>query len=137
MYFTLKVPVCKSRKHRASFEEYVLLTANSVWVDEADGDEVVLGVERAPVGDSEWLVRDGVPNGAPYVNDTDASLEKAVGVLAEVTMHASDAGVEGLVDVHAFLMMLVSIGTIKHRGVYSQQDRGAIARASGWCLAYG
>lgn len=63
----------------------------------------MLSVEVAPVGDSERLVGDRVVNGAPYVNDTDASLQKAFCVLAKVTMHSGNGSIIRLVNVDAFL----------------------------------
>ena len=65
-------------------------------------DEVGV-VERAPVGDGERLVRDGVRDGPPDVDDADAGLEEAVGLVGKVVLDALDGGFVGLVDVDALL----------------------------------
>ena len=46
----------------------------SVSVDMPDRKEVLLGIERAPICDGEWVVRDGVPNRAPHVDDAHTAL---------------------------------------------------------------
>ncbi len=63
----------------------------------------MLSVERAPVRDSKGKVGDGVTDGAPDVDETDARLEESFGVSAEVTMYATDTCIERLVDVDTFL----------------------------------
>lgn len=70
-------------------------------VDEANGDEVVLDVEGAPVRHGEGVVSDGCADGAPDVYDADAAFEEAGCVGGEVVVDACDGGVECLVDVHA------------------------------------
>ena len=107
MYFTLKVPVIASQP-QSKFNLYEGLTALAVGVNEADRHEVVLGVQSAPVGYREWLVRDGVTNRAPHVNDAHTTLQEPVGVGAKVTVNTSDARVECLVDVNAFLYCSIS-----------------------------
>ncbi len=72
-------------------------------VHEIDLNEVLL-VEGPPVRDRERLVRDGVLDRPPHVDDADARLQEAVGVRGEVVLDARDAGVVRLVDVDAFLM---------------------------------
>lgn len=79
------------------------LTTNAVGVDEAHGDEVVLGVEITPVRHCERLVRDGVPNGAPDVDNAHTSLQETVCVGTKMAVDASNARVEGLINVNAFL----------------------------------
>ena len=44
-------------------------------VDMPRRDEVVLRVERAPVCDGEWMMRNGVPDGTPHVDDAHTALE--------------------------------------------------------------
>ena len=78
-------------------------TSSSVWVDEANVDKVVLRVESAPVGHSKGLVRNRVVNRTPHVDDADASLQEAFGVLAKVAVDTSNRSVERLVDVNTFL----------------------------------
>ena len=63
----------------------------------------MLDIERAPVGDGERLVCDGVRDGPPDVDDADAGLEEAVGLVGEVVLDALDGGFVRLVDVDAFL----------------------------------
>lgn len=63
----------------------------------------MLGVEGAPVGHGERLVRDGVSDGAPHIDDADTSLQEAVGILAQMTMNTRNARIERLVDVDALL----------------------------------
>ena len=82
--------------------------------DELDRDEVVRGVECAPVGHREWFVVDGVLNGTPNVDEADASGEKAVGILGEVVVYAPHACAVCLIDVHELLngkVVLVQRGT--------------------------
>ena len=81
----------------------VVLTANAIGVDEADGNEVVLRIERAPVRDGKRLVRDGIANWTPHVDDTNTTFQKTICVGTEMAVHASDAGIESLVDVDTFL----------------------------------
>ena len=64
----------------------------------------MLDIERAPVGDREWLVRDWVADGPPDVDDADTALEEPFGVVPEMTIDALHTGVERLVDVNAFLL---------------------------------
>ena len=108
MYFTLKVPVIASQPLSKFQPIRRTLTALAVGVDEANRYEVVLGVQGAPVGHREWLVRDGVTNRAPHVNDAHTTLQEPVGVGAKVTVNTSDARVERLVDVNAFLRCSIS-----------------------------
>ena len=80
-----------------------MLTANSIRVNETDRNEIVLCVEVSPVGYSERLMGDRVPNGTPHIDDADASFQKTVCVFAQVAMHACNAGIECLIDVNALL----------------------------------
>ncbi len=82
---------------------------NSVGVDEPHGDQVVLGVKVTPVGDCEGLVSDWVTNRSPDVDDANAAFKESFGIFAEMTMHTSDTGVVGLVDMNAFLYRMVLI----------------------------
>ena len=75
-------------------------TSDSVGVDEADRDEVVFGIERAPVRHSERLVRHGVADGAPDVDNADASLQETFSIVAEVAVDTLDTGFIGLVNVN-------------------------------------
>lgn len=77
--------------------------ADTVWVNETRGDEVVLLIEVAPVGDSERLVVDRVTNGTPDVNDADTAGQKAFSLFAKVVMHALNASIERLVYVDTLL----------------------------------
>ena len=81
-------------------------TSNSVRVDETDGNEIMLGVKVAPVGDGEGLVGDRMVNGAPDVDDTNASLQETFSICTKVAVHTSDGGIVGLVNVNAFLHQL-------------------------------
>ena len=78
-------------------------TSNSVRVDETDGNEIMLGVKVAPVGDGEGLVGDRMVNGAPDVDDTNASLQETFSILAKVAMHAGNGSIVRLVNVDALL----------------------------------
>lgn len=78
-------------------------TSNSIGVDEANRDKVVLLIKVAPIADSEGLVRDRVVNGTPDVDDTNASLQQTFGIGAKVAVNARDGGVEGLINMNAFL----------------------------------
>lgn len=80
-----------------------MLTANTIRVDEADRDEIMLGIKRTPVGDSKGLVSNGMSNRTPDIDNAHTTFQKTVCVWAEMTVDASDAGVEGLVDVDPFL----------------------------------
>lgn len=63
----------------------------------------MLSVEGTPVRHGERLVRDGVSDGTPHVDDADTSLQEAVGILAQMTVHASNTRIERLVDVDTLL----------------------------------
>ena len=76
---------------------------NATRANHEEGGSEVLLVEVAPVGHRERLVRDGVVDRPPDVDDAHARLEQAVGVLGKVVLDAGDAGIVGLVDVHALL----------------------------------
>ena len=76
--------------------------ACAIGVNEVDGDEVVRA-EGAPVGECEGLVGDGVGDGPPDVDDADARLEEAGGVLGEVVLDALNGSPVGLVDMDALL----------------------------------
>ena len=76
--------------------------ARAVGVDELDGDEIPR-VEGAPIGDGEGVVGNGIGDGPPDVDDADARLEEAGGVVGEVVLDAIDGGPVGLVDVDGFL----------------------------------
>ena len=56
----------------------------SVRVDMPGRDEVFLRIERAPICNGEWVVCDGVTDGAPHVDDAHTSLEQAIGILGGV-----------------------------------------------------
>ena len=77
--------------------------SDAVWVDETHGDEVVIDVESAPVRNCELLVRDGVANGAPDVDNANAGLEETLRLVLEVVVYALDARIKGLIDMHALL----------------------------------
>ncbi len=47
----------------------------SVRVDVPGQDEVVLWVERTPICNGERVVRDGIPDGPPHVDDAPTALE--------------------------------------------------------------
>lgn len=78
-------------------------TSNAIWVDEADRYQVVLGVEVTPIRDAERLVGHSVLDGTPDVDDTNAAFQQTFSILAKVTVHSRDTGVECLVDMDAFL----------------------------------
>lgn len=78
-------------------------TSNSVRVNEAHRNEVVLFVQVPPVGDSERFVGDGMVDRTPHVDDAHASLQKSFGICTEVTVYTGDGGIIGLVNVDAFL----------------------------------
>lgn len=102
-------------------------TSNTVRVDEADGDQVVLGVEITPVRHSEWLVCDGVPDRTPDVNDTNAALEQTFSIFTEMAMHSCNTSIERLVDMDAFLGRSKSVGyRDAHGGIVLPQDHGAV-----------
>lgn len=75
----------------------------AVWVDESDGDEIFIRINRVPVSYGQRLVRDGVLNGAPDVDETYARLEESLSIFAQVPVDALDAGFRGLVDMDPFL----------------------------------
>lgn len=87
--------------------------AGAIGVDQAHGDEVVRAVERAPVGHSEGVMVHFVMNGAPDVDEADASGEKAVGVLGEVVVYAPHACTVCLIDMHE---LLTGKGVLVQRG---------------------
>ena len=78
-------------------------TSDAVGVDVAHRDEVVLRVEVAPVGHRERLVRDGVVDRTPHVDEAHAALEQALGVFSEVVVHPLHGRVERLVYVDPLL----------------------------------
>lgn len=82
---------------------HAVRAALALGVDEAHGDEVGVRVERAPVGHRERVVRDGVRDRPPDVDQAHAALQEAVRVGGEVVAHARDGGGVRLVDVHEFL----------------------------------
>lgn len=75
-----------------------------VRVDEANGDEVFLDVERAPVCDGQRLVCDRMADGTPNVDDADARFQKTFCFVLHVVMHALHACVKRLVDVDSLLI---------------------------------
>ncbi len=77
--------------------------SDSIRVNEAHRDEVMLDVECSPVRDSERFVRDGMPDGTPNVDNANAGLEKTLCFVFQVMMHALHARLKGLVDMHALL----------------------------------
>lgn len=70
--------------------------------------KVLLRVERAPVRDGERVVRDGVPYGAPHIDDPHTALEQAIRVSGRVLPHPCKSCGIRLVDVHARLEDKVS-----------------------------
>lgn len=68
-----------------------------------NGYQIVLRVEMTPVRDCERLVGDGVVNGAPHVDDADASLQEAFRFLTEVVVDPCDRRIESLINMHALL----------------------------------
>ena len=76
--------------------------AGTVRIHELDRGKVTR-IEGAPVGDGERLVGDGVGDGPPDIDDADARLEEASGVVGEMVLDALDGGPIGLVDVDGFL----------------------------------
>lgn len=80
----------------------------SVHVDMPGRDEVPLRVERTPICDGERVVRDGIPDRAPHVDDAYAALEQAFGVLGSVVTYPGESCSVGLVDVHACLESSIS-----------------------------
>ena len=81
---------------------HAVRATGAVRVYEVHGHEVTL-VEVPPVGDRQWLVRDRMVDGPPDVDDADAGLEEAVGLVGEVVLDALDGGLVGLVDVDTLL----------------------------------
>lgn len=73
----------------------------------------MLLVKVAPVADSEGLVRDWVVDGTPDIDDANATLQKTFSIRAEVAVDSGDGGVEGLVDVDAFLPEIL-LGQLHH-----------------------
>ena len=80
----------------------------SIRVDEPNRNQIVLRVEMAPVRYREWLVSNGMTDGPPDVDESNARFEETRGLWSEMTVHPGHAGVEGLVDMNAFLGSLVS-----------------------------
>lgn len=74
-----------------------------IGVDVPRRDEVLLRVERAPVCDGERVVRDGVRDGAPHVNDAHTTLEEAICLCGYMVSHPSNTCGIRLVNVHARL----------------------------------
>ena len=83
----------------------------AVRVDEVHRDEVLL-VQVAPVRHSERLVGDGVVNGPPDVDDADAGLEEAVGLVGEVVFDAFDGRLVRLIDVDLSLWCFEQASTV-------------------------
>lgn len=75
-----------------------------VGVNEANRDEVVLGVEMVPIRDRERFVVNWVSNRTPDVNDANSTLQETRSFVTEVTMNSSDTGFVGLVNVDTFLL---------------------------------
>jgi hypothetical protein len=71
-------------------------------------DKVFLRIERTPICQGEWVVRNGVPDRAPHVDDARTALEKAIRVFGGVLPYPGDSRSIGLVDVHACLESAIS-----------------------------
>ena len=76
-----------------------ILTSLSVRINETADDEILL-VQVAPVRDSERLVSYGVLDGAPDVDNADASLQETFSIVAEVAVDTLDTSFIGLVNVN-------------------------------------
>lgn len=79
----------------------------SVPVDVPGSDKVILRIERTPICEGEWVVRNGVPDRAPHINDAHTAFEKAIGVF-EGVLYSCDSRSISLVDVHACLESTIS-----------------------------
>jgi hypothetical protein len=78
-------------------------SALPIRVDVPCRDEVLFRFESAPVCDCEGMVRNGVPDGTPNVDDAHAALEQAIGIFWGVLAYPSQTRGIRLIDVHSLL----------------------------------
>lgn len=77
--------------------------ADALRSDKTHGHEIGLAIEEAPVGNGERVMVHFVMDGAPDVDNADATSEKAVSVLGDVVVYTPHACVICLIDMHEFL----------------------------------
>jgi len=74
-----------------------------VRIDVPCRNKVLLWFERAPIRDGERVVRDGVHDGTPHVDDPHSALEQAICVCGCMLPHPCKTCGVRLVDVHPCL----------------------------------
>ena len=74
-----------------------------VRIDVPCRNEVLLWFERAPIRDGERVVRDGISDGTPHVDDPHSAFEQAICVCGCVLPHPCKARGVRLVNVHPCL----------------------------------
>ena len=77
--------------------------ALAVTVDVPGGDEVNVRFDRTPISNSERVMSDGVLDRPPDIDDTDAELEKTLGFIRKILVHAFLSSDVRLVGMHTSL----------------------------------